>query len=168
MKELVYICKFLSVSFPDLLFLDYYQALGLTPSATLEELKASYLNLARLHHPDTAPTDGKSAKDLEAEFVKISNAWGILSKPELKSQYDSLRSIYLARTMGFSHGIPSSTNADSSAISEGFNTQRINYATKVQSRASSNWMDLQDKYKTEKWQNLTLDQRKVAIMNLST
>ncbi len=111
---------------------DYYKALGLTPSATIEELKASYLNLARLHHPDTAPSDGKSSKDLEAEFIKIADAWRVLSKSELKSQYDSLRSIYLARTTGFSHGIPSGNHGDSSAISEGFNTQKMKYATKVQ------------------------------------
>ncbi len=127
-------------------------------------MKAAYLNLARLHHPDTAPADGKSSKELEGEFIKIANAWRILSRPELKSQYDSLRSIYLARTLGFSHGVPSVGHGDTTVISEGFNTQKINYATRVQSRASSNWADLQDKYKTEKWQNMTLDQRKVRTV----
>ena len=142
--------------------IDYYQALGLNSEATLEELKAAYINLALLYHPDTASANS-TAKHInkEDEFIKISEAWSVLSKPDLKSQYDSLRRIHLNKTGRYGLTTSGIDSEISTEISQGFNTQKMNFS-KVQARAASNWEDLQDKYKTEKWQNMPLHERKVS------
>jgi DnaJ-domain-containing protein 1 len=65
-----------------------YHVLGLSFGATREEIKASYRRLARLHHPDAAPPDGKdkSAQD----FMEINTAYTTLSNPHSRADYDRL------------------------------------------------------------------------------
>lgn len=60
-------------------------------------------------------------------------------------------------------GVPNVDGANTGVISQGFNTQKMNFSKVVQARAASNWQDLQDKYKTEKWQNMPLSERKVGF-----
>ena len=145
---------------------DYYQALGLTHTATVDELKASYVNLAMQYHPDTSmtkPNDESLKKAHQAQFVRISEAYSVLSRPETKAFYDAGRARLLGQNFGSATVVQahaSGPQADHRIISESYNAQRVNFA-KVQSRASSNWKDLQEKYKTEKWQNLPLSQRKL-------
>jgi DnaJ-class molecular chaperone len=147
---------------------DYYQILGLTPSATLDELKSAYIQLAKRHHPDTAVTSSThSDNNTSVEFLKISEAWGVLSKPTLKSHYDSLRKTHLLRTLGtapgFSSAIGNNIHEDISYIPTSFAAQRDNYQFSVKPRASSSWQQTGDKYKTAKWQKLTLNEQKVRF-----
>ncbi len=114
------------------------------------------------HHPDSAHSKDISNKIHEEEFIKINEAWSILSKPELKTYYDSMRLNHFGRKQGF-HEMTESTDG-STAIADVYHAQKVNFATNVQPRASSNWRELQDKYKTEKWQNLSLNQRKVSCV----
>ena len=61
--------------------LDLYEALNLTKDANIDEIKLSYRNLAKLHHPDKG---GDTEK-----FQKIALAYEILSDPKRKEKYDT-------------------------------------------------------------------------------
>lgn len=126
---------------------------------------------ALLYHPDTAPVEEKTNtaqlgnnKARHFEFIRISEAYGILSKPESKVYYDRVRSRHLGYKIGqelLNHSSSLASLGDHQNISDAFQTQRDNYAAVVSKKASSNWMDLKEKYKTEKWQNMSLSARKV-------
>lgn len=66
--------------------INLYHVLGLSFGASKEEIKASYRRLARLHHPDAAPLDGKdkSAQD----FMDIHSAYTTLYNPRSRADYD--------------------------------------------------------------------------------
>jgi molecular chaperone DnaJ len=63
---------------------DYYELLGLSHSATPEEIKKAYRQLALKYHPDRNPGD----KEAEERFKVISNAFQVLSDPEKRRLYD--------------------------------------------------------------------------------
>ncbi len=67
---------------------DYYKALGVTESASPEELKKVYRKLAVQYHPDKNPKDPKGA---EAKFKEISEAYYVLSDSKRRAQYDQMR-----------------------------------------------------------------------------
>jgi curved DNA-binding protein CbpA len=63
---------------------NYYILLGVTSTATSDELKVAYRNLAKKYHPDINPNN-KSAEDF---FKEIQQAYTILSDPEKRKLYD--------------------------------------------------------------------------------
>lgn len=63
---------------------DYYELLGITKSATLDDIKAAYRKLALKYHPDRNPGD----KSSEEKFKEVSEAYQVLSDPQKRSQYD--------------------------------------------------------------------------------
>lgn len=65
-------------------FKDYYAILGVSKTATAEEIKRAYRKLARQHHPDLNP--GNQAA--EEKFKEINEAQEVLSDPEKRSKYD--------------------------------------------------------------------------------
>jgi len=64
--------------------LDYYEILGVPPTASQREIKRAFRRLALLHHPDRNPHDKKS----EEKFKEISEAYGILNNPQKRNAYD--------------------------------------------------------------------------------
>lgn len=64
---------------------DYYEVMGLSRTASAEEIHRSYLKLAKQHHPDRNPGD----KTAEERFKEIQNAYEVLNDPAKKSVYDN-------------------------------------------------------------------------------
>src|SRR5438552_720906 len=65
---------------------DYYEILGVKKTATEEEIKKAYRNLAKKFHPDK----NKGNKEAENKFKEISEAYAVLGDKEKREQYDRL------------------------------------------------------------------------------
>jgi DnaJ-class molecular chaperone len=63
---------------------DYYDILGVSRSASEEEIKKAYRKLARQYHPDRNPGD----KQAEAKFKEVQDAYDILSDKTKREQFD--------------------------------------------------------------------------------
>lgn len=65
-------------------FKDYYSILGVSKTASADEIKKSFRRLARKYHPDMNPGN----KQAEARFKEVSEAYEVLSDTEKRKKYD--------------------------------------------------------------------------------
>lgn len=65
---------------------DYYELLGVTKSASDDEIKKAYRKLAKKYHPDANP-DNKA--EAEKKFKEVSEAYEVLSDKQKRSNYDN-------------------------------------------------------------------------------
>lgn len=63
---------------------DYYEVLGVSKSATQDEIKKAYRKLAIKYHPDKNPGDTEA----ETKFKEAAEAYEVLSNQEKRSRYD--------------------------------------------------------------------------------
>lgn len=63
---------------------DYYEVLGVSKSATADEIKSAYRKLAMKYHPDRNPGD----KEAEEKFKEAAEAYDVLHDSEKRQRYD--------------------------------------------------------------------------------
>src|ERR1035437_8767071 len=62
---------------------DYYKILGISKTATADEIKKAYRKLALQYHPDR-----NKGKEAEGKFKEVTKAYEVLSDPQKKQTYD--------------------------------------------------------------------------------
>ncbi|MGF1632854.1 MAG: molecular chaperone DnaJ [Phycisphaerae bacterium] len=67
---------------------DYYEVLGLTRSASADEIKRAYRKLAMQYHPDR--NQGEDKTEAEVKFREAAEAYEVLSDPAKRQRYDQL------------------------------------------------------------------------------
>jgi hypothetical protein len=101
----------------------YYEVLELKETASQEEIKKAYTNLAKEYHPDRVPGHlFKIKREAEEKFKKISEAYRVLGNPEKRKEYDKLlsqlRKISNDSTSNISNSSSYPNNPNRNAISK--------------------------------------------------
>ncbi|MDZ8189954.1 MAG: DnaJ C-terminal domain-containing protein [Nostoc sp. ChiSLP02] len=81
-------------------FKDYYAILGVSKTATQEEIKQAFRKLARKYHPDVNPGN----KQAEARFKEINEAYEVVSDPDKRKKYDQFGQYWKQAGQGFPSG----------------------------------------------------------------
>ncbi|NVJ86962.1 MAG: molecular chaperone DnaJ [Algoriphagus sp.] len=79
---------------------DYYEVLGVSKSATADEIKKAYRKLAIQYHPDKNPDNPEA----EEKFKEAAEAYEVLSNPEKRQRYDQFGHQGLGGNGGFGGG----------------------------------------------------------------
>lgn len=79
---------------------DYYEVLGVSKSATTDELKKAYRKLAMKYHPDKNPGDSEA----EEKFKEAAEAYEVLSNDQKRAQYDRFGHAGMNGAGGFGGG----------------------------------------------------------------
>ncbi|WP_280364971.1 DnaJ domain-containing protein, partial [Nocardia wallacei] len=75
---------------------DFYKELGISSSASQDDIKKAYRKLARDNHPDKNPGDTKA----EERFKAVSEAHAVLADPAKRKEYDEARRLFASGGFG--------------------------------------------------------------------
>src|SRR2546421_11948279 len=81
---------------------DYYEVLGVTRTATEQEIKSAYRRLAVQYHPDKNPNDAGA----EEKFKEAAEAYGVLADASQRQRYDHFGHAGVSSGAGQSWGAP--------------------------------------------------------------
>ncbi len=81
---------------------DFYEILGVSRTATDQEIKSAYRRLAVRHHPDKNPNDSAA----EDKFKEAAEAYSVLSDVEQRRRYDRLGHAGVSSGGGATWGAP--------------------------------------------------------------
>jgi molecular chaperone DnaJ len=81
---------------------DYYEVLGVSRTATEQEIKSAYRRLAVRHHPDKNPGDAEA----EEKFKEAAEAYSVLSDAEQRRRYDRFGHAGVSSSAGAGWGAP--------------------------------------------------------------
>jgi curved DNA-binding protein len=81
-------------------FKDYYSILGVSKTASSDEIKRAFRKLARQYHPDVNPGDNSA----EAKFKEISEAYEVLSDNDKRRKYDQFGRYWQQADRGAAYG----------------------------------------------------------------
>jgi molecular chaperone DnaJ len=95
---------------------DYYDALGVSRTASDAEIKSAFRKKAMKLHPDQNPDD----KEAEAKFKQINEAYEVLKDPQKRSAYDQYGHAAFEGGMGGGHGGPGFGGDFSASMSDIF------------------------------------------------
>ena len=98
---------------------NYYEILGISPTATQEEIKQAYHKLAKQYHPDINPNNNQA----EEKLKEINEAYNTLSDIDKKRDYDNRYNYYF------------SNNTDSS---QSYNQAETDYIRNLKNKANNN------------------------------
>ena len=79
---------------------DYYDVLGISKSASKDEIKKAYRKLAIKYHPDKNPDD----KEAEDKFKEAAEAYEVLSNDQKRQRYDQFGHKGVGGAGGYSGG----------------------------------------------------------------
>lgn len=87
---------------------DYYKILGVTRSATKQEVVKAYRKMAQKWHPDNFAQNESERKIAEKKFIDIAAAKEVLTDPEKRAQFDNGEDPLdpEGKSNGFRHGNP--------------------------------------------------------------
>jgi curved DNA-binding protein len=68
---------------------DYYKALGVSKSASAEEIRKAYKKLSKKYHPDA-----NKEKDAPERFKQVQEAYDVLQDPQKRKQYDQFGQVF--------------------------------------------------------------------------
>ncbi|RCG30346.1 molecular chaperone DnaJ [Sphaerisporangium album] len=88
------------MSTKDYLEKDYYAVLGVSKTATADEIKKAYRRLARKYHPDA----NQGSTETEAKFKQVSEAYDVLSDTKRRKEYDEARTLFGSGLGGYAGG----------------------------------------------------------------